>query len=134
MWLSNRFLALTAVSSLGLLLRAAVSTYPPSGAGTPPLYGDYEAQRHWMEVTAGVPLGAWYVNGTNNDLLYWGLDYPPLSAYTARLFARGAVAVGLPDLVALHASRGHEGAAGRVRPVWGEKPRRERGGERGVRW
>lgn len=22
-----------------------------------------------------------YVNGPDNDLLYWGLDYPPLTAY-----------------------------------------------------
>jgi len=22
-----------------------------------------------------------YVNGTENDLEYWGLDYPPLTAY-----------------------------------------------------
>jgi len=22
-----------------------------------------------------------YVNGTDNDLEYWGLDYPPLTAY-----------------------------------------------------
>ena len=23
----------------------------------------------------------WYHNTTDNDLLYWGLDYPPLTAY-----------------------------------------------------
>ena len=45
------------------------------------MYGDYEAQRHWMEITTNLPLHEWYQNTTSNDLLYWGLDYPPLSAY-----------------------------------------------------
>ena len=25
------------------------------GAGKPPMYGDYEAQRHWMEITYNLP-------------------------------------------------------------------------------
>ncbi len=41
-----------------------------SGAGTPPRWGDFEAQRHWMELTQGVPLGQWY----SWDLDWWGLD------------------------------------------------------------
>lgn len=31
----------------------------PLGAGSPPRYGDYEAQRHWMEVTVHVPIQDW---------------------------------------------------------------------------
>lgn len=38
--------------------------------------GDYEAQRHWMEITLHLPLKEWYYH----DLEYWGLDYPPLTA------------------------------------------------------
>ncbi|EJW72974.1 hypothetical protein WUBG_16119, partial [Wuchereria bancrofti] len=45
------------------------------------MYGDYEAQRHWMEITYHLPINQWYVNGSDNDLNYWGLDYPPLTAY-----------------------------------------------------
>ena len=92
------------------------------------MFGDYEAQRHWMEITVGLPPAEWcggpqrsqgsqsgvgwrqlsrgrsrlahgvadptplrstghhrpgarYRNGTANDLQYWGLDYPPLTAY-----------------------------------------------------
>ena len=45
------------------------------------MYGDYEAQRHWMEITFNLNIFEWYWNTTNNDLLYWGLDYPPLTAY-----------------------------------------------------
>ena len=32
-----------------------------AGEGTPPMYGDYEAQRHWMEVTVNLPVGDWQV-------------------------------------------------------------------------
>ena len=45
------------------------------------MYGDYEAQRHWMELTIHLPLREWYTY----DLPYWGLDYPPLTAYVSWL-------------------------------------------------
>ncbi|VDK45772.1 unnamed protein product [Anisakis simplex] len=51
------------------------------GLGTPPMFGDFEAQRHWMELTIHLPIDKWYVNGSDNDLNYWGLDYPPLTAF-----------------------------------------------------
>jgi ALG6/ALG8 glycosyltransferase family protein len=41
------------------------------------MFGDFEAQRHWMELTNHLPLRQWYTY----DLQYWGLDYPPLTAY-----------------------------------------------------
>lgn len=41
------------------------------------MYGDYEAQRHWMEVTQYLDFSQWY----KYDLDWWGLDYPPLTAY-----------------------------------------------------
>ena len=47
------------------------------GKGVPPMFGDYEAQRHWMEITTKLPIRQWYTY----DLQYWGLDYPPLTAY-----------------------------------------------------
>ncbi len=34
-----------------------------------------------LEITTNLPVTEWYHNTTNNDLLYWGLDYPPLTAY-----------------------------------------------------
>ncbi len=45
------------------------------------MYGDYEAQRHWMELTIHLPTRRWYTY----DLQYWGLDYPPLTAYVSWL-------------------------------------------------
>lgn len=59
--------------------RAAMFSLPHSGQGKPPMYGDFEAQRHWMEITVGLPVGEWYRHTNNNDLMYWGLDYPPLT-------------------------------------------------------
>jgi alpha-1,3-glucosyltransferase len=50
----------------------------------PPMYGDYEAQRHWMEITANLPLKQWYFY----DLQWWGLDYPPLTAYISYAFGK----------------------------------------------
>jgi alpha-1,3-glucosyltransferase len=43
------------------------------------MYGDYEAQRHWLEITFHLPIRMWY----KYDLQYWGLDYPPLTAYVS---------------------------------------------------
>ncbi|CEQ42038.1 SPOSA6832_03810 [Sporobolomyces salmonicolor] len=94
------------------LLRSVslVRSHPcsPKGYATPPLRGDFEAQRHWLSLTSSslssrthlslpfvplrvplyhppsppssstpVPTSSWY----SHDLSYWGLDYPPLTAY-----------------------------------------------------
>lgn len=42
------------------LLRYMVSLWPYSGQADAPMYGDYEAQRHWMEITTALPLSQWY--------------------------------------------------------------------------
>ena len=69
------------------------------------MFGDYEAQRHWQEITLNLPVEKWYTNTTDNDLRYWGLDYPPLTAYHS--FALGRVADNInPSYVKLHESRG----------------------------
>lgn len=36
-------------------------TFLSPGAGKPPMFGDYEAQRHWQEVTYNLPLQEWSV-------------------------------------------------------------------------
>lgn len=54
---------------------------------SPPMYGDYEAQRHWMEITLHLPASEWYHHlPPANDLQYWGLDYPPLTAHISYIF------------------------------------------------
>lgn len=60
------------------------------------MFGDFEAQRHWMEITVNLPVNEWlkmllkiklnffyfrYQNSSSNNLSYWGLDYPLLTAY-----------------------------------------------------
>ena len=67
--------------------------FPHSGHNTPPMLGDFEAQRHWVEVTSGLPPAEWYREGPKNNLTYWGLDYPPLSAFHAALIGSAARAV-----------------------------------------
>ncbi|XP_055917101.1 probable dolichyl pyrophosphate Man9GlcNAc2 alpha-1,3-glucosyltransferase [Eupeodes corollae] len=96
-----------AIITCGLALRSIISLYDYSGAATPPMYGDYEAQRHWQEICVNLPASAWYTNSTDNDLLYWGLDYPPLTAYHS--FWLGKIANTLnSSYVELHKSRGFE--------------------------
>ena len=88
---------------LALLLRVLMSGHAYSGQHSPPMYGDYEAQRHWMELTLHLPTSLWYFY----DLPYWGLDYPPLTAYVSWLC--GWVFSWIePGMVAFESSRGYE--------------------------
>ncbi|KAI4161614.1 MAG: hypothetical protein LQ342_004755 [Letrouitia transgressa] len=64
--------------------------YPSIGFNVPPMYGDFEAQRHWMEITSHLPISQWYFH----DLQYWGLDYPPLTAYHSWLLGKMWFALG----------------------------------------
>uniref|UniRef100_A0A250Y172 Alpha-1,3-glucosyltransferase n=1 Tax=Castor canadensis TaxID=51338 RepID=A0A250Y172_CASCN len=98
---------MTVVVLIGLTVRWTVSLNSYSGAGKPPMFGDYEAQRHWQEITFNLPLKQWYFNNSDNNLQYWGLDYPPLTAYHSFLCAYVAKFIN-PDWIALHTSRGHE--------------------------
>lgn len=65
------------VSSVSILLKYLTGLGSHSGKGSPPLHGDFEAQRHWIEITSNLPVDQWYFY----DLQYWGLDYPPLTAF-----------------------------------------------------
>jgi alpha-1,3-glucosyltransferase len=96
----------------GLLVRVLMAFSGHSGQGVPPMYGDYEAQRHWMEITTNLPLGEWYQHGPLNNLQYWGLDYPPLTAYVSYVFGKMAQ-FAVPELVALQYSRGCETVVGK---------------------
>ncbi|EGF83062.1 hypothetical protein BATDEDRAFT_2229, partial [Batrachochytrium dendrobatidis JAM81] len=86
-----------------LLIKWAVSLHSHSGLNTPPMFGDFEAQRHWMELTTHLPRSEWY----RYDLGYWGLDYPPLTALHSWLFGNIAHMID-PSWVALNSSRGNE--------------------------
>lgn len=103
-------LQLALITSFAVLLRCCITYHSHSGEGKPPMYGDYEAQRHWQEVTLNLPLDEWYINSTDNDLQYWGLDYPPLTAYHSLLLGHIANRID-PSFVKLRESRGFESAA-----------------------
>jgi len=105
--MSGKSPPLLLLSSLALLVRWGVSLWPHSGQDQPPLHGDFEAQRHWMEVTTSLPLDHWYQESPDNDLLYWGLDYPPLTAYHSLALGQVSSLVN-SSWTALHTSRGLE--------------------------
>uniref|UniRef100_A0ACD5XFH2 Uncharacterized protein n=1 Tax=Avena sativa TaxID=4498 RepID=A0ACD5XFH2_AVESA len=105
------------ISLAALLVRALVSVGPYSGQGAAPKFGDYEAQRHWMELILHLPSSEWYRNTSANDLAYWGLDYPPLSAYQSWIHAR-LINASLPDAVALQSSRGFESHESKLLMRW----------------
>ncbi|KAJ5219948.1 CAZyme family GT57 [Penicillium chermesinum] len=87
------------------LFRWAVSLWGYSGFQVPPMHGDFEAQRHWMEITTHLPIFKWYTY----DLQYWGLDYPPLTAYHSWLCGKVG-SIFNPAWFALDESRGFESA------------------------
>jgi len=60
-----------------------------------------------MELTINLPARDWYRNTTDNDLLYWGLDYPPLTAYHSWLCGKIGHMIE-PESMHLHSSRGYE--------------------------
>ncbi|KAF9077817.1 glucosyltransferase [Rhodocollybia butyracea] len=92
-----------------VFLKLGLGLGPYSGENTPPMYGDYEAQRHWMEITVNLPFNEWYTY----DPQYWGLDYPPLTAYVSWICGIVAHSIN-PSWVALDSSRGIETAGSKL--------------------
>ncbi|MGK3754694.1 MAG: alpha-1,3-glucosyltransferase [Bacillariaceae sp.] len=93
------------------LLRIAIGFQPHSGqdnyhgsADKGAYGGDFEAQRHWMELTIHLPIGDWYWY----DLEYWGLDYPPLTAYVSWICGWASYYIVGEESVAFESSRGIE--------------------------
>ncbi|KAF4458303.1 glucosyltransferase [Fusarium albosuccineum] len=85
------------------LFRWAAGLWGYSGFHKPPMFGDYEAQRHWMEVTTQLPISEWYFH----DLQWWGLDYPPLTAYHSWVLGKIGSLID-PSWFALITSRGSQ--------------------------
>lgn len=89
-----------------LLIKWLIGLGGYSGRSTPPRYGDFEAQRHWMALSANLPLGIdWYQHGKD----WWQLDYPPLTILHSYICGK----IGgwfLPDSFSLD-SRGSESPA-----------------------
>ncbi|KAL3868143.1 hypothetical protein ACJMK2_040979 [Sinanodonta woodiana] len=103
----DKILICIIIALINILIRWCVSLNDYSGAGKPPMFGDYEAQRHWSEITYNLPVKEWYKNSSQNDLMYWGLDYPPLTAYHSWVCGFFAHHIN-PEWVALNTSHGFE--------------------------
>ncbi|KAG9158810.1 hypothetical protein Leryth_013704 [Lithospermum erythrorhizon] len=118
-WLTHRGISavFVSISLFVVLVRVGVSVHPYSGASDPPKFGDFEAQRHWMEITTNLPVTEWYRNSSVNDLTYWGLDYPPLTAYQSYVHGR-FIKFFNPESVALYSSRGYESYIGKLLMRW----------------
>ncbi|EDO17431.1 hypothetical protein Kpol_1037p27 [Vanderwaltozyma polyspora DSM 70294] len=100
---SNQWLTEYIIVIFALIVRCAIGLGSYSGMGNPPMFGDFEAQRHWMEITQHLPISKWYFF----DLEYWGLDYPPLTAYHS--YVLGVIGSFLnKSWFALNDSRGYE--------------------------
>ena len=74
---TSQWIVLPLILMITGVFRWVVGFWGYSGFGKTPMHGDFEAQRHWMEITTSLPVSMWYYY----DLPYWGLDYPPLTAY-----------------------------------------------------
>ncbi|KAG0496657.1 hypothetical protein HPP92_001348 [Vanilla planifolia] len=107
----------TIIVLFAALVRVLVSLGPYSGQGTPPMYGDYEAQRHWMEITLHTPVLEWYRSTSDNNLSYWGLDYPPLTAYQSLAHAF-LINSSCPESLTLFSSRGFESYKSKILMRW----------------
>ncbi|KAG6042068.1 hypothetical protein E4U41_006189 [Claviceps citrina] len=100
---STQWEVLPAILMVAGLFRWAAGLWGYSGFQRPPMFGDYEAQRHWMEVTTQLPISQWYFH----DLQWWGLDYPPLTAYHSWVMGKIGGLVE-PAWFALFSSRGSD--------------------------
>ena len=87
---------------VGVVSRCLVATQPYSGMGEAPEFGDFEAQRHWMELTVNLPVREWYVEGPHNNLTYWNIDYPPLTAYFSWAWGKVFVSIITHFLLIVH--------------------------------
>lgn len=110
-WLAKeqlKSIILPVVLLTAFLVRWMVAIGDWSGRGIEPMHGDFEAQRHWIELTLHLPTSKWYFY----DLQYWGLDYPPLTAWVS--LACGYAGQLFPSTkagFAFDTSRGNESAA-----------------------
>ena len=90
-----------------LLTKILVGQFGYSGEHDPPKYGDFEAQRHWMELTLYLPVEEWYTNSKLNKEKYWPLDYPPMSGYHSYVLGK-ILNIFFPEAVEFKYSHGYE--------------------------
>ena len=100
------FITLT-IHCFVILIKILVGQFGYSGEGDRPKFGDFEAQRHWMELTIYLPVKEWYTNSDINTIEYWPLDYPPMSGYHSYILGK-ILNKFIPDSVEFQESHGYE--------------------------
>ena len=101
------FFGSLAIHFFAMLIKVLVGQFGYSGEGDYPKYGDFEAQRHWMEITINLPVKDWYTNSKINKGDYWPLDYPPMSGYHSYILGK-ILEKFIPSSVQLKRSHGYE--------------------------
>ncbi|GJP47767.1 hypothetical protein CLOM_g6938 [Closterium sp. NIES-68] len=105
------------VIGFAVLVRLCTGLHPYSGMHTRLASATTRRSGNWMEITVNLPPSQWYRNSSVNDLSWWGLDYPPLTAWQSR--AHGWVVRWFcPDAVALGTSQGYESAYSKALLRW----------------
>ncbi|KAK3670591.1 Glucosyltransferase-like protein [Recurvomyces mirabilis] len=105
----SQWILLPIILMIVFLFRWTTAMWPYSGMQKPPMHGDFEAQRHWMELTIHLPVSHWYFH----NLDWWGLDYPPLTAYHSWVLGQIGWLVE-PNWFELYLSRGLDDAGLKV--------------------
>ena len=95
------------INIFSILLKTLTGLYEYNGENKPPKFGNFETQRHWMEITINLNSSIWYSDSTSNPKDYWPIDYPPLSAYHSYIFGYCFKYL-IPDSMILFTSHGYE--------------------------
>ena len=104
---SQIFFVSLSIHFFAILIKILVGQFGYSGEGDYPRYGDFEAQRHWMEITIIIPVQDWYTNSRLNRGDYWPLDYPPISGYHSYILGK-ILKKFIPNSVEFKKSKGYE--------------------------
>ena len=105
-----QFILLTmCIHLFSILIKIFVGRFGYSGENSPPKYGDFEAQRHWMELTIFLPVSEWYTNSRLNRNDYWPMDYPPVTGYHSYILGK-ILEKYYPNSVIFKKSQGFENA------------------------
>ena len=94
---------------ISILIKIFVGMFGYSGENSPPKFGDFEAQRHWMELTIYLPVSEWYTNSRSNRIDYWPMDYPPITGYHSYILGK-ILEKYYPDSITFKSSMGFENA------------------------
>ena len=76
---ANQWVARYIIVTFAIIIRCAVGLGSYSGENQPPNFGDFEYNRHYMEIVTSLPLYHWYLHDLGNSNFM--LKFPPLYAY-----------------------------------------------------